>query len=116
MQIRHRSRSISLLLIVAATTASAAQGAEPSYPTRPIRMLVGFTPAGPTDLTARMAAQHLTETLGQQVIVDNRPRGGGTLASITLARAEPDGYTISLGSGGELAIGPNPRTNSPYAP
>src|SRR4051812_20830858 len=79
------------------------------YPSRPIRMLVGFTPAGPTDLTARIAAQHLSETLGQQVIVDNRPAAGGAVAGMTLARADPDGYTIALGAGGEIAIMPNLR-------
>ena len=90
--------------------------AQPAYPTKPIRMLVGYTPAGPTDLTARLAAQHLTETLGQQVIVDNRPGANGMVSGTMLARAEPDGYTIALGSGGEMAIGPNLRTKMPYDP
>ena len=79
-------------------------------------MLVGYTPAGPTDLSARIAAQHLTEVFRQQVIVDNRPGANGMVAGTMLARAEPDGYTIALGSGGEIAIGPNLRSNSPYNP
>jgi tripartite-type tricarboxylate transporter receptor subunit TctC len=79
-------------------------------------MLVGFTPSGPTDLTARLAAQHLSETLGQQVIVDNRPGAGGTVAGALLAQAQPDGYTIALGANGEIAIAPNLRTKMIYEP
>ncbi len=86
------------------------------YPTRPIRMLVGFPPAGPTDLTARLAAQYLSEAFGQQVIVDNRPGAGGTVAGALLAKAEPDGYTLALGSNGEMAIAPNLRKSLPYDP
>ena len=87
-----------------------------SYPVRPIRMLVGFTPAGPTDLTARLAAQYLSEALGQQVIVDNRPGAGGTVAGALLAQSAPDGYTIALGANGEIAISPNLRRHMPYDP
>ena len=87
-----------------------------NYPTRPIRMLVGFTPAGPTDLTARLAAQNLSEALGQPVIVDNRPGAGGTVAGALLAQAQPDGYTIALGANGEIAIAPNLRPRLTYDP
>ena len=93
-----------------------ASAAESNYPTRPIRMLVGFTPAGPTDLTARIAAQHFSEVFGQQVIVDNRPGASGTVSGLLLARAEPDGYTIALGSGGEIAIAPHLRSRMSYDP
>ena len=79
-------------------------------------MLVGFTPAGPTDLTARLAAQNLSEALGQQVIVDNRPGAGGTVAGALLAQSAPDGYTIALGANGEIAISPNLRRHMPYDP
>jgi tripartite-type tricarboxylate transporter receptor subunit TctC len=79
-------------------------------------MLVGFTPAGPTDLTARLAAQYLSEALGQQVIVDNRPGAGGTVAGALLAQSAPDGYTIALGANGEIAISPNLRRHMPYDP
>src|SRR5688500_18937605 len=95
-----------LTLALAASLAGAQQ-----YPTKPIRMLVGFTPAGPTDLTARLAAGYLSEALGQQVIVDNRPGAGGTVAGALLAQAQPDGYTIALGANGEMAISPNLRPN-----
>ena len=105
-------RSIAILsLAIAAGTVCAQQ-----YPTKPIRMLVGFTPAGPTDLTARLAAQYLSDALGQQVIVDNRPGAGGTVSGALLAQAQPDGYTIALGANGEMAISPNLRTRMPYDP
>src|SRR4051812_25650078 len=85
------------------------------YPTRPIRMLVGYPPGGPADVTARLFAPNLSEALGQQVVVDNRSGAGGTVAAVTLARADPDGYTIAIMANGELAISPNLR-KLPYDP
>ena len=87
-----------------------------AYPTKPLRMLVGFPPGGPTDITARITAEYLSRALGQQVIVDNRPGAGGTLAATLLANATPDGYTIALGANGEMAISPNLRSKLPYDP
>ena len=91
------------------------QAAAPTYPTRPIRLLVGYPPGGPADVTARLVAPHLSESLGQQVVVDNRAGAGGTVAATLLARAEPDGYTISIVANGEMAISPNLR-KVPYDP
>ena len=85
------------------------------YPNRPIRMLVGYPPGGPADVTARLFAPSLSEALGQQVVIDNRSGAGGTVAATTLARAEPDGYTIAIMANGELAISPNLR-KVPYDP
>ena len=85
------------------------------YPQRPVRMLVGYPPGGPSDLTARLAVQHLTETLGQQFIVDNRGGAGGTLAVTLLTQANPDGHTILMSAGGEIVIAPNLR-KLPYDP
>jgi tripartite-type tricarboxylate transporter receptor subunit TctC len=87
-----------------------------AYPTRPIRMLVGFPPGGPTDLTARLVGQYLGESLGQQIVIDNRPGAGGTLSTTLLSRSASDGYTLSLAANGEIAIAPNLYTRLAYDP
>ncbi len=107
------------LMVLAATWLAPLMGAAHAaerYPTKPVRMLVGYPPGGPTDLAARLAAQHLSEAFGQQVIVDNRPGAGGTLSATLLAQSNPDGYTLALGSNGEMAISPNLRPNLKYDP
>jgi tripartite-type tricarboxylate transporter receptor subunit TctC len=87
-----------------------------SYPTRPIRLIVPFPAGGPVDVMGRLIAQHLSATLGQQIVVDNRPGAGSTLAGREAARAEPDGYTLLLGSAATLAIGPALFKNIGYDP
>jgi len=77
----------------AATAAQPAPEAT-NYPTRPMRLLVPFAPAGPTDIMARVVGQRLTETRGWTVVVDNRPGAGGNFGTQLAARATPDGYTI----------------------
>jgi tripartite-type tricarboxylate transporter receptor subunit TctC len=67
-----------------------------TYPTRPVRLVVPFGPGGVGDLSSRAVAQHMSETLGQQVIIDNRPSAGGVVAAEMVAKAEPDGHTILL--------------------
>lgn len=83
-----------------------AQQTAPVYPDRPIRLIVPFPPGGPTDVMGRLIGETLTKTLGQQVFVDNRPGAGSTLGGKAAASADPDGYTLLLGSAATLAIGP----------
>lgn len=70
------------------------QAQQPAWPSRPLRLIVGFAPGGPTDIVARVLAQRLAEQLGQSVIVDNKPGAGGNLAADLGAKAAPDGYTM----------------------
>jgi tripartite-type tricarboxylate transporter receptor subunit TctC len=79
----------------------------PSYPDKPIRMLVGFAPGGGTDTTARAISAKLGELMGQQVIIDNRAGAAGNIATEMVAKAVPDGYTLLLGTIAALAINPS---------
>lgn len=71
-----------------------AQAQATNYPNKPIRLVLGYAPGGVADITARLVAQKLSETLGQQVVVDNKPSAGGIVAGEAVAKAEADGYTL----------------------
>ena len=86
------------------------------YPTKPIRLLVGFAPGGGTDTTARAISQKLTAALGQQVVVDNRPGVSGNIAAEITANAPPDGYTVLLATIGALAINASLLKKMPFDP
>ena len=77
-----------------------------SYPTRPVRLIVPFASGGASDVLGRILAQKLTERMGQQVLVENRPGAGGSIGTEAAIRAAPDGYTLLLGSVSEIAINP----------
>ena len=103
-----------LIAVAAATLAQSAIAAQ--WPERPIRLLVGFAPGGGTDATARAIAPKLTELLGQQIIVDNRPGATGNIATDITAKSNPDGYTILMGSIAALAINPSLYEKLPFDP
>src|SRR6195952_3681712 len=67
-----------------------------TYPARPIRLIIGYTPGGSADLTARLMGQWLSERLGQPFVIENRPGGGTNIATEAVIRAPPDGYTLLL--------------------
>jgi tripartite-type tricarboxylate transporter receptor subunit TctC len=102
-------------VILAALSSVSVFAAEP-YPVRPIRMIVGFAPGGGTDLTARPVAQKLSELLGQQVIVENRPGAAGNVATEQVAKSAPDGYTLLMGTIAALAINPSLYGNLRFDP
>ena len=85
-----------------------------TYPNRPIRMILPIAPSGGADITARAIAPILIERLGQQVIIDNRPGGGGTVGMAIAARAAPDGYTFLQSSIGPVAVDVSLHSNMPY--
>ena len=85
-------------------------------PKMPIRVVVPFAPGGPTDITARHLAKKLTELLGQPVVVDNRAGANGMIGAELVAKAKPDGYTLSINSTGPMAINPGLYKQLPYDP
>ena len=101
------ARRIAITLAVMALMAPAFSMAwAPTYPEKPIKMIVPFPPGGPIDTMGRLVAQHLTASLGQQVVIDNRPGAGSTIGTKAVASADADGYTLLFGSSGSLAVAP----------
>src|SRR5688572_27464416 len=92
-------------LIVVATVVGAGDAAAQTYPNRPIRLLLGYGAGGAADIVARLIAPRLSEKLGQQIVVDNRPGAGSIIATELLARSTADGYTIMLAN---ASFGANP--------
>lgn len=101
--------SLALVALPAASLADA-------YPAKPVRLLVGWAPGGGVDVAARIIAQKLSSIWGQQMIVENRPGAGGNLAADLAAKSTPDGYTLFMGTTGELAVNATLFRNLPYRP
>jgi tripartite-type tricarboxylate transporter receptor subunit TctC len=94
--------AVGLAFSLSVTTRADAQ----TYPDKPIKMIVPFPPGGPIDTMARLTGQSMTESFGQQVVVENRPGAGSTIGFKAAAAAEPDGYTLLFGSSGSLGVAP----------
>ena len=95
----------SALAGLAAGTLAMPALAQPAYPDKPIRMVIAFAPGGPTDVVGRLLAQRLTDILGQQVLVENKPGATGNIGTAMVAEAKPDGYTM-LFSASTMAMAP----------
>jgi len=95
-----------LLGLALAVVLPAANGQITGYPDKPVKIFVGFAAGGGTDVAARILAQKLTETLGQSIVVENRPGASGMIAAETLAKSAADGYTLMMGSQTTLAVAP----------
>ncbi|MFO1315710.1 MAG: tripartite tricarboxylate transporter substrate binding protein [Burkholderiales bacterium] len=116
----HRHR-ISRRRLLRAAVAIAVAGGAPAraadaWPSRPVRIVVPFTPGGSTDILGRAIAQKLQEALGQPFVVENRPGAGGSIGATEVARAAPDGYTLLMGHIGTLAVNPSLYPNLAYDP
>ncbi|HEY0295461.1 MAG TPA: tripartite tricarboxylate transporter substrate binding protein [Bordetella sp.] len=90
--------------------------AQAAYPDKPIKIIVPFTPGGTSDVLTRTVGEQLGKDLGQSVVVENRAGAGGALGAGFVARAEPDGYTLLMGSSSGLAVNPGLFSNLPYDP
>jgi tripartite-type tricarboxylate transporter receptor subunit TctC len=95
-------------------TIACAQEDPAKYPTRPVHIIVGFTAGGGNDIIARIFGQKLSESLGQPVIIDNKPGGGAIVATEYVAKSAPDGYTLLVGASGAMAINPAVYAKLPY--
>src|SRR5882672_8201567 len=109
-------RALALAAIALCLLTGLPAQAQERYPSRPIKLLVPFPAGGPVDVMGRLVAQHLSTTLGQQMIVENRPGAGSTIAGKAITMAEPDGYTLLVGSAATYAIGPTLYPNAGYDP
>ena len=111
-------RSFAALVVAGAITCNIAGAAEAPavYPTKPIRLLVPYPPGGSTDPIVRIVGQRMGESLGQQLVVDNRGGASGNIANEITARASPDGYTALLGTVSTISINATLFPNLPYDP
>ncbi|MGH8617030.1 MAG: Bug family tripartite tricarboxylate transporter substrate binding protein [Burkholderiales bacterium] len=111
--------SIRLRWLTAAALAAcslAVQAQQPAYPTKVVRMIVGYPPGGSIDVVGRMVAQEFTRTMGQQFIVENRAGAGGTISAQAVASAPPDGYTLLAGAAGQISSAPHNFKKLSYDP
>ena len=104
---------LGILIGLAASIISTAASSQVNYPTRPIKIIVGYAPGGATDIIARIIAERFSASMGQPVFVENIPGAGGNLGAAAVARANPDGYTLQLGTMGNMTINPSVYKNMP---
>jgi tripartite-type tricarboxylate transporter receptor subunit TctC len=117
----NRREIVRLMAGASAMAMAAARGAQAqddakTYPSRPIRIIVGFAAGGGNDIFARLVGQKLQELIGQSVVVENRPGAGGRLAAAYVAGQPADGYTILVGAAGAMSVAPAIYPNLPYQP
>jgi tripartite-type tricarboxylate transporter receptor subunit TctC len=108
------ARAAAALVLAGLTVAASAQTTD--FPRQPVRMVVTFPPGGSADAVVRMIVPRLTEKLGQQVIVDNRPGAGGNVGLALVAKAPPDGYTLGVGAAGALSANSSLYAQMPFDP
>ena len=115
MRVRFWARTSRRVLAVALALFAGGANAQ-DYPTRPVRLIVAFTPGGTTDITARLIAERMARLLGEPVAVENKPGANGAIAAQYVAQSDPDGYTLFFSTVGAIAINPAFRSDLPYDP
>src|SRR3954469_19870539 len=100
----NQSQRLVVTLATSMALCASAIAADNAYPAKPIRFIVALPAGGPTDILARLIAQPLSASLGQPVVVDNRPGAGGNIGAELVAKSPADGYTMFMGTSGPLAI------------
>ncbi len=104
------------LIAIAITAGGATPGLAQAYPSKPVRVVVGFPPGAGNDILARLVGQKLSEALGQPVVIDNKPGASAIIAAELVARAAPDGYTLMVAPIGAMTINPAVYAHLPYGP
>src|SRR6201994_3883417 len=105
---------IAFVFAVAACAGNAQSSNAQTYPDRPVRILVPYAPGGITDIAARILGAKLGEAWGHQVVVENRAGGNGLIAMSAAVKADPDGYTLVMASGGDVSLNPALLDKMPY--
>ena len=113
---RRADKVPAMLAALALATCAAAPLQAQDYPTRPITLVVPYAAGGGNDAMARIVADRMSKTLGQQIVIENRGGAGGTIATRAVAKSPADGYTLVIGGTGTLAVNPTLYANAGYDP
>lgn len=111
-----RYLALALAAFVAALSPGASYADTSSWPSKSIRFIVGYPAGGGADIAARLFAEYMSKGLGQPIVVENRPGGGGMIGATSVVRAEPDGYTLYVAAISEISIAPATVKDMPYDP
>lgn len=114
--LRLRRLIIAYIVAILAAPLVAGGATGETYPSRPIRLVVAFSPGGTTDFVCRLLADRVRTVLGQSIVVENKPGASGAIGADYVSKAAPDGYTLFFSTAGALAINPSMRTDLPYDP
>jgi tripartite-type tricarboxylate transporter receptor subunit TctC len=113
---RHALLRIATALALSALALPMSAQPSAGYPSKPIKIIVGYAPGGANDILARIVAQKMSETFGQQVLVENRPSTAAIIGTEAVVKAAPDGYTLLMGASGPIVFNPALYSKLPYAP